>query len=208
MFDKVFVISYINNFEKRSIITKKLNDLGISFEFMYGSNLYNIPTFRNLKQLGTDEHGTDYFIHAISCSLAHLNAVEYAYSSGANNVLIIEDDVMFHKDKNYILDCLNNYPKDADLIQYGWINFYGYNSKIAFNLNLYLEGAQMYALCNRNVMKDYIESQHKYYSSADNIYIFKNNNQYNFKYKIYTVYPQLAIDITWGQYKNIDDYIK
>lgn len=208
MFDKVFVISYINNFEKREIISKKLNDLGISFEFMYGSNLYDIPTFRNLTILGTDEPKSDYFIHAVSCSLAHLNAVEYAYSSGANNVLIIEDDLMFHKDKDYIMKCLDRYPEDADIIQYGWINFTNQEFNNTFTNSWYQFGAQMYALCNRKVMKDYIDSQHTNYSSADNIYIFRHNDKIDVRYKVYVVYPQLGIDTTWGNYKNINDYIK
>jgi GR25 family glycosyltransferase involved in LPS biosynthesis len=202
-FDKVFVISYINNFEKRKIISKKLHDLGIKFEFIYGSNLYDIPQFRTVKQLCTEEQGSDYNMHNISGSLAHLNAIEYAYNAGHNNVLIIEDDVLLYNNKDYILNCLNNYPKDADLIQYGWINFSCFKSDKPFTLTTYTAndgwtldhyspGAQMYALCNRETMKDYIESQHQHYSSADNIYIFKYD--YENKYKKYRVFPQLAID--------------
>ena len=192
MFEKVFVISLVNNFEKRKKIKERLDELGIEFEFIYGSNLYSIPTFRDLKQYGTDEPRSDYFIHAISCGLAHLNAIEYAYYGGYNNVLVIEDDCAFLEDETFIKDCLNNIPEDADVIQYGFLNLDGTLFNVGFNKGKYFYGAQMYALCNRKVMEDYLKSQHENFASADNIYIFKNDEEG--KYNIYQVYPQLTID--------------
>lgn len=191
-FDKVFVVSYINNFNKRNEISQKLNDLNIEFEFMYGPDLFNIKTIKNIEIHGDcNQIKNDYYIHQISCSIGHLNAIEYAYNYGCNNVLIIEDDVLIYNDNKFFLQCLQEYPKDADLIQYGYISLWPSNNTEIFNATNYTVGAQMYALCNRNVMNDYIESQHNIFSNADNIDIFKNNVK---NYKIYQVYPQLAID--------------
>lgn len=207
MFDKVFVISYINNFEHRKNISDKLNNLGIDFEFIYGPNLYDIPTFCNVDvqcdQLKKDDRHNDYYIHQVSGSQAHLMAVDYAYNGGYNNVLIIEDDVHFIKNKEFILDCLNNYPKDADLIQYGYINIFNFQSDNLFIKNFYMPGAQMYALCNRNIMKVYLDSQHNYYSVADNIFLFKTKSTYN----RYITIPQIAIDLDHiDNVNNLENY--
>ena len=52
-FDKIYIISYIHNIEKRKTISEKLLSLGISdFEFVYGYDLHNLA---NLKMLNTKE---------------------------------------------------------------------------------------------------------------------------------------------------------
>ena len=210
-FDKVYVISYIHNVDKRKTISDKLLSLGIyDFEFIYGYDLHNLSNFKDIMYKGTDDSNTSYYIHAISCGLAHLAAVQLGYDSGANSILIIEDDVLFYKDKKFIIDCLSNYPEDADLIQFGYLNFTKELFNNTFNKTTYKSGTQMYALCNRQTMERYINSQYKIFCSSDNIDVFKYENDYNVKNNIYVVYPQLAIDSyhhkfiltseTYGQY--------
>lgn len=190
-FDKIYIISYIHNIEKRKTISEKLLSLGISdFEFVYGYDLHNLANFKDVKYKGTDEPNTPYYIHAISCGLAHLAAVQLGYDSGANSILIMEDDILFYKDKKFIIDCLSNYPEDADIMQFGYLDYYKENLTTTFNKTFYRPGSQMLGLCNRNIMKQYIDSQYNVFCSADNIDVFKNENNYN----IYLVYPQLSID--------------
>lgn len=194
-FDKVYVISYVHNIDKRKTISDKLQNLDITnFEFIYGYDFHNLGNFNDIRYKGTDKPNTSYYIHGVSCGLAHLTAVQLGYDSGANSILIIEDDVLFYKDKNFIIDCLSNYPEDADLIQFGYIDWNKQTFNNVFNKSFYRSGTQMYALCNRNIMKRYIESQYNIFCSADNIDIFKYENNYDIKSNIYIVYPQLAID--------------
>lgn len=190
-FDKTYIISYVHNIEKRDHISKKMKELDIdNYEFVYGCDLNNLSNFMDVNYKGTDDNRDAYYIHAISCTLTHLTAIQLGYDLGSNSILIIEDDVLFYKDINFIKKCLNDYPQDADLIQFGYIDFFKRKFNQTFTKTFYTPGAQMYALCNRNIINDYINSQYNIFCSADNIDIFKKENDYN----IYLVYPQLCID--------------
>lgn len=41
-FDKIYVITLVNNKERQEFISKQFNDLGINFEFMYSTDFKNI----------------------------------------------------------------------------------------------------------------------------------------------------------------------
>ena len=55
---------------------------------------------------------------AYGCAIAHYQAVLQAYEFGYNNVLIIEDDICFIKDKKLIEYYINNIPDEIDFLNY------------------------------------------------------------------------------------------
>jgi GR25 family glycosyltransferase involved in LPS biosynthesis len=191
-FDKTYIISYVHNVNKRDRMAKKMKELDIdNYDFIYGCDLNNLSNFIDVSYKGTDnDNRNEYYVHAISCALTHLTAIQLGYDLGANSILIMEDDILFYKDINFIKKCLNDYPQDADLIQFGYFDVYNRNFNQTFNKTFYTCGAQMYALCNRNIMNDYIKSQYNIFCSADNIDVLVSENNYN----IYLVNPQLCID--------------
>ena len=191
-FDKVYVVSLITNKNRQNHIKYQFNDLGIDFEFIYGTDFQNFTNdaydekiiFPNVDP---DIEDKNRFKGSYGCALTHYNAISFAYHLGYNNVLVIEDDACFIKDKNKIQQFFDNIPKDADFITWDIRYFPNVNNSIdilayLFNkssdqyyikyncssiINLF--GGMMYAIMNRKSMKLYLDNQHKNFRSSDRI---------------------------------------
>ena len=206
-FDRVYCISYCRNIEKQNNIHKVMKYLGINFEFIYGADYTNLEILKHKDFKFIDSWETffkkcgnnfKYYTHFLGASYDHYTAVIHAYESGANSVLIMEDDCGFINDTSYIQWALNNYPKDADIIRFG---YHTLNNLNKFKTGNFLKltnidedikycGSQLYGICNRETIKEYINIQQNNFQCVDSIPIsllIKNKILYNL------VYP-LAID--------------
>jgi hypothetical protein len=205
-FDKVYCISYCRNIEKQNNMRKVMKYLGIPFEFIYGADFSNFEILKsqNFHLLG----GTfpelkisdfKYYTHFVAASYDHYTAVIHAYESGANSVLIIEDDCAFLNDKKVLEYYLCNYPKDADIVKFGYFNWYELKKKhnIKDNEHKYIKqdldkfkfnGSQFYGLCNRNIMKQYINEQSRKFVCCDSVDISIPN------VKLYGLASPLGVD--------------
>lgn len=186
-FEKIYVVS-VPSFKKRyNFVKKQLDDLEIDFEFVWGTDLGNINKDSlgykiNYPQLWTQETyctGKDF-----SCTINHYNAVFQAYEFGYNNVLIMEDDICFIKDKELIKQMLNEIPDDADFITYD-PRFYSNHDYDRFNYNIHccdslfmketpgeydcMFGAILYGIMNRETMKLYLDNQRKQLMMSDQV---------------------------------------
>ena len=115
-FDKVYVISLRKETERRNNITKKLNDIGLKFEFfdaIDGSVLNYL--WKNV---------SDRFINAnyMACLLSHLSIYKDALSKGYKRPLILEDDAVPKKTINNDFEIIKSQiPEDYDLLYLGYI---------------------------------------------------------------------------------------
>ena len=199
-FEKVYIISYVYNHKKRKRISNYLiKELGITnFEFVYGID----PSISNIKDINIYDKNimtkpykfkdakfknNTYYLHGISCGLAHLTAYQLALSDGYKKILIIEDDSLFIKDKNLINEYFNNIPKKANIIYYGYIKYY--KPLIKYN-NLYYKidinniqcngigGLPCYAICNRKTLINLIQKQKNIFNIADQYINYVIDNCY------------------------------
>ena len=116
IFDKIYVLSLITNKTRQEHIKYQFEDLGIDFEFIYGTDFQNIKYDAqeneiNYPNVWAKEYYAKIFINKYAdfgCTLTHYNAISFAYHLGYNNVLVIEDDICFIKDKSIIEYYLNN----------------------------------------------------------------------------------------------------
>lgn len=190
-FEKTYIISYVKNIDKQHRIKLMLNELHIdNYEFIYGIDMHisdicktSIWDEKDSQHfIITDNNPDSYASHAISCSIAHITALQHAYYSNFQNCLIIEDDVLLYKNNEYVNKVLNYYPKDADIIQYGYILFY-YDNNIKYdenyNIGEWYGGTQCYGVCNRNSMKILIDNYLQTFYEADNYNLYKNLIIYN-----------------------------
>lgn len=197
IFDKVYIVSFVKNFEKQNKIKLLLKKLNIeNYEFIYGidthiSNFYKITIW--------DENNGENFIinndscdscasHSISCGIAHFTALQHAYYSKLNSCIIIEDDVLLYKDLNYVNKVLSYYPEDADIIQYGYILFESdKNEKYDeyFNKGIWYAGAQAYGVCNRNSIKKIIDKYLDRFYEADNYNLYSDMKIYNTNIQVF-----------------------
>ena len=185
-FDKIYIISLITNKDRQEFIKYQMNELGLDFEFVYGvdfksltNDAINIPIiYPEMYDNGTCKEAGTY-----GCAITHYQAVLQAYEFEYNNVLIIEDDVCFIKNKNLIEEYLNNIPKDADFINFDprFLLEEEHNNlidEIKNNNDNYLKisdnyqkmcGGMMYGLMNRNTIKLYLDNQRKNLHTADRV---------------------------------------
>lgn len=54
----------------------------------------------------------------LGCAISHYSCVSSAYEQGLNNILILEDDICFLKDKDVLEKYFNNLPKNYRYIKY------------------------------------------------------------------------------------------
>ena len=186
-FDKVYVLSVPSYKIRYNFVKQQLNDLGIDFEFVWGTDLGNINTdslgnkiqYPQLWEYKTECTGKDF-----SCTINHYNAVFQAYEFGYNNVLIMEDDICFIKDKNLIQQMLTEIPDDADFVTYDprfsqpW-DFDTFENKITNCNDLFMKnnpndyefifGGILYGIMNRQTMKLYLDNQRNKLMMSDHV---------------------------------------
>ena len=195
IFDKIYVISLITNHSRQKFIKEQFNNLNIDFEFIYGTDFYNIRRDYKGSIINWPETyiGDTQISGSFGCSLTHYQGILQAYEFGYNNVLMIEDDICFIKNPKLIEYYLNNIPEDADFVtwdprfirknEYDIIfnqikNSNNYWIELRDDIN-YLIGTLMYGLMNRDIMKLYLDNQRKLFNIADsvlNIWRFPNEN--------------------------------
>lgn len=167
-FDKIYVLSYVKNFDRRKIIESEFKRIGITdYEFylniddnfLIESNIYS-------KSQTNAAHG-------------HYSIIKKSYELGYNRIAIVEDDVIFLKDLNEISKCLENYYKEeSDIYLFtGAIeNYFDDDSK-------FYVCSQLYSI-NRYGMEYLIYMHETYHYNADQ-YFFNENTLHK--------YPSLGI---------------
>ena len=197
-FDQIYCVSYCRNIAKQQNIRRVMGYLGLKFDFIYGADYTNLHVLKDVDFKGGPGNDKEflkdnwrYFTHFIGASYDHYTAVIRAYESGANSVLIMEDDCVFINDIQYINYHLSNYPRGKDIIKFGVHNLTAIqdmpkNTYVKLDLEHY-PGAQLYGLCNRDVMRRYIEWQSSNFVCCDYLFPSITDNWYG-------LVPPLAVD--------------
>lgn len=226
IYDKIYIVNFINNNNRRNFIKYQLDLLELEYEFIYTPDFYNL--FKNCSNY---EDGLDIYEcmgrrmnwGMIGCELGHYMAVKQAYELGYNNVLMIEDDTCFIKDNNLIEYYLNNIPEDADMIRYsyGCIDIHDFNfvEHVHRNTNrnylyyggelpigTHYSGTGMWAINNRETMKKYIDSVANKFICSDQVDLFFMNAIAN-DFNIYFANKCLCVDFTYYTYMDNPDDI-
>jgi GR25 family glycosyltransferase involved in LPS biosynthesis len=191
-FDKVVCINLVNRQDKKQAIEEKFNTLGIDVTWCqsvkYGFAPGVIKTLVNSKI-------ADFNIeqpNEMGAALEHYTVIKHAYESGLNSIFVFEDDCLFYKDFNSLLEkCLDELPDNWDMIM-----LYSFMYKIS-NENIRVNKRWMKAFnswsllaygMNRNMMKAYIDEQDRLFQIADKA-SFRLQDRYN----VYISLPCLVI---------------
>ena len=186
-FDKIYVLSVPSYKIRYNFVKEQLDDLGIDFEFVWGTDLGNINTdslgykiqYPQLWEYETHCTGKDF-----SCTINHYNAVLQAYEFGYESVLIMEDDICFVKNKKLVEQMLTEIPDDADFVTYDprfsqpW-DFEKFEYNLVHCDDLFMKnypneyefifGAILYGIMNRDTMKLYLDNQRKQLMMSDHV---------------------------------------
>ena len=226
IFDKIYVINLVENIKRKKFIEYEFKKYGLKFEFIHTPDFYNL--FDKYKEEIFniyDLWGNKINLRLLGCTLGNYMAVKQAYEFGYNNVLVIEDDICFTKNKQLLEYYLNNVPKNADVIRYAFrcidednlsliesIHKDNYNNdyllvgKDVPNNKIQYCGTSMWAIMNRQTMKKYIDSITNKFLGADQIDLFFTNMQNN-DFNIYLSNKCLNVEILYYAYLQNNEII-
>ena len=195
IFDKIYVISFVKNNERREKIKKQFDILNISnYEFIYGIDMYSMKEFLyDHSKHNIYNNSIEYNIHGISCGLAHFTALQHAQVNEYNKILICEDDIQFINDLEYIEQMFNQYPKNVDIIKFNSTLFSDINNVKNDVLEKYYmkgwigSGATCYGIYNKNIINKMIDSYIHKSVIADSYEIMNPN------YNLYSLIKMICI---------------
>lgn len=181
-FDKIYCLHLSEDKEREIQIKKEFKFLGITKQVeiwwtckrnisnKIGKLLSSLhTTFYNEYSEGNDS----LYGNVFNCSFEHYSIIKQAYLRGFENILIIEDDIVFNRDKEKIKYIIDNIPSDYDIIKF-FNEFTGESYidkpiqyvKNKKDLKQYKVSSMCYAI-SRNGMKLYIEEMDKKFNIAD-----------------------------------------
>lgn len=123
VFDHIYCLHYLPATDRYQKMKDELKHVGIDDESDYFSWVYDYPSptldiVYNDKRLNMNtalkSSSRDYIKRV---SMKHYQIVKEAYSLGYGRILILENDVRFHRDRAYIKEMLSNMP-DTDIVMF------------------------------------------------------------------------------------------
>lgn len=123
VFDHIYCLHYLPATDRYQKMKDELKHVGIDVESDYFSWVYDYPSptldiVYNDKRLNMDtalkSSSRDYIKRV---SMKHYQIVKEAYSLGYGRILVLENDVRFHRDRTYIKKMLSNMP-DTDIVMF------------------------------------------------------------------------------------------
>lgn len=123
VFDHIYCLHYLPATDRYQKMKDELKYVGIDDESDYFSWVYDYPSpmldiVYSDKRLNMDtalkSSSRDYTKRV---SMKHYQIIKEAYSLGYERILILEDDVRFHRDHAYIKKMLSNIP-DTDIVMF------------------------------------------------------------------------------------------
>ena len=87
--DKIYVINMDKDKERMNILDKKMKELGIKYQRITGVDGKKVYSkYKDKTELRPGQLG---------CLLSHFNVLNDAIKNKYNNILVLEDDIMFHQ---------------------------------------------------------------------------------------------------------------
>jgi GR25 family glycosyltransferase involved in LPS biosynthesis len=117
-FDKIFVINLDKDKDRFEKISNHLKEIGIwNFERVSGISIDNLPDVWQYRNFIKND--SKYIIGGLGCRYSHIEAVRLAHVNNYERVLILEDDAVFLKPPNELLEININILNDWDMLYFG-----------------------------------------------------------------------------------------
>jgi len=118
---RIFVISLTTCAERRKRIAVRLEELGLSFEFvdavdLRGTEISRHPAYDSARRRLF--FGRDLMPGELGCLLSHRKVYELIASRGISNALVLEDDAMLEDDLPEVLEALIHSRVAWDLVRF------------------------------------------------------------------------------------------
>lgn len=211
-FDRIVMLSFTKDREKRlPLMEAEFDRVGLTgrveVEWNFPSPLVNIQA----KGIGTD-WGTS----IVDCSLGHYRIIKKAYELGAQNLLVMEDDVRFLKDLDLLREIVTTLPDDYDHAKLNWVipndeyvknarhpsphwvdsNGWGFHSTGMYCMSRRMMEARIRLV--EGMMRDALEGRKADFRPAD---LYDKPGLYEEGLQRYACVPQLAVQTDMGDRK-------
>ena len=190
---KIYVLSLITNYDRQEFIKQQFSEIGLEFEFIYGTDFYNLTNDSKNRPIiypCTSENFKD--ARNFGCVMTHYQAVLQAFELGYQNVLIVEDDICFIKDLNRLRESFENIPKDADFVtwdpRFWWDYDFAEFKNCLHNSQYFIKdtgqfrwafGGMCYGIMNRQSMELYLKNQRSSFHMSDHVEGFFHHSSVN-----------------------------
>lgn len=185
LFKHVYVINLDKKGEYMDKMEELMNKYNILFERVDGIDPEN-STISN-EYLSLNPNGNISTVEEFSYLLSHIKALDMAIKNGYENILILEDNIVFHNDFSYLVSKITNVPKDWAILYLGCYH----TSTMHDNKNYYIAknniGSFAYAI-KKEHYSDMITMLSKRHDTIKNTLL-----QIQKMKKCYALYPSLVI---------------
>lgn len=119
-FDKIYFLNLIDNSERRDFFIEQTKILGI-YDELNSSDKFEIVESVKIPFLTPED--TNILMPSCEgktglmlCTFEHFKIMKRALYNGYKHILIIEDDICFNKDLDFLLNAIKNAPEDYNLL--------------------------------------------------------------------------------------------
>ena len=174
IFDSINIIHYIPYKDRLPDLIYQINNVGIKdhpnlhWEYTF-KNTFEDVLYSNIKRHRGINH------NSFNLAMAHYNIIKSNYELGREKILVLEDDICFHKDFEYYI---SNIPEDADLVMFDYNGSSVKNHNNSKDLYIpfinepyYQSGAYF---MNRRYMDHYLKKQ-EFYLCVSDYYLSKHS---------------------------------
>jgi len=180
--------------------------LGINFQNWMGFNSKVLSKFVDFKEINQSSPKEPFGFKLVT--MAHISLLEYAYEMEYPNLVVFENDVLFYKDFNKIIDsALQDLPEDWDVFYLGAT--YSEKNSVMIKVGEYLYNlrgsfltAHSYAI-NRKAMKRIIDRFYGLLNESKSLYCIDQFLGHfiasDDKYNVYGVVPKLTDQGYFGE---------
>lgn len=118
-FDEIFCINLLNSIDRWNRVSNQFDNVGIKvkrFDAVSSDSPKVQSLWEEIKNTKTEPVDLNVNERTLAAYYSHLDLIEHCINQGYENVLIFEDDVVFHKNfKHLFSKAVNNLPKETEL---------------------------------------------------------------------------------------------
>jgi GR25 family glycosyltransferase involved in LPS biosynthesis len=185
-FNKVYYLNLDKDSDRNANMLSQFEKFNIqNYQRIPGLLVEEIPDNRYWRNFNVEKITEKYILGSIGCRNSHWRAVEDAYLNGYERVLIFEDDIVFNKDPNWVLENSKKLLESWDMLYYSGVEEHHFGGQIVL--------ADAYAL-NRKLIEEIYYMLPTSGMEVDNFYakvLFHMSYNYSStgKYLIKKLYP-------------------